>query len=337
MRYERKSEYGGYLPLELNSGTEMFERYSKCLRRFNSVKASFRYIIEQEKPLKIMIPYYYCPSTTEALKQSGADISFYHISSDLCPEKISDKKENLIFLVDYFGVKTKDISRIAKQYEKATVIIDYAHSFFSEPIFQKNIYNVYSARKFFGVPDGSYVVAEDISISTSESTSELVNSCAYAGYLLKAYECGVNAAYHEKKAADQIIAEQYTCMSKLTVGLLKNVDYENVKNRRIKNYRVLHQELGNINELLIPQECPAYQYPLLLSDHGEKIKLELVKKKIFVSTLWKGKELLEQGNKFEINMSDNAVFLPIDQRYDIEDMKFLASTVLEIRKNIEYE
>lgn len=50
----------------------------------------------------------------------------------------------------------------------------------------------------------------------------------------------------------------------------KNVDYENVKNRRIKNYRVLHQELGNINELLIPQECPAYQYPLLISDHGEK-------------------------------------------------------------------
>lgn len=68
-------------------------------------------------------------------------------------------------------------------------------------------------------------------------------------------------------------------MSKLTVGLLKNVDYENVKNRRIKNYRVLHQELGNINELLIPQECPAYQYPLLISDHGEKIKSELVKKR----------------------------------------------------------
>ena len=40
-----------------------------------------------------MIPYYYCPSTTEALKQSGVDISFYHISSDLCPEKIPDEKE----------------------------------------------------------------------------------------------------------------------------------------------------------------------------------------------------------------------------------------------------
>ena len=61
-----------------------------------------------------------------------------------------------------------------------------------------------------------------------------------------------------------------------------------------------------------------------------------MKKKIFVSTLWKGKELLKKGNEFEINMSDNAVFLPIDQRYDEEDMRFLANTVLEMRKNIAY-
>ena len=107
MRYERKSEYGGYLPLELNSGTEMFERYSKYLKRFNSVKASFQYIIEQEKTLKIMIPYYYCPSTTEALKQSGVDISFYHISSDLCPEKIPDEKENLDIAGRLFRGKDK--------------------------------------------------------------------------------------------------------------------------------------------------------------------------------------------------------------------------------------
>lgn len=68
----------------------------------------------------------------------------------------------------------------------------------------------------------------------------------------------------------------------------------------------------------------------------EKNKIRVGEKKIFVSTLWKGKELLKKGNEFEINMSDNAVFLPIDQRYDEEDMRFLANTVLEMRKNIAY-
>lgn len=48
------------------------------------------------------------------------------------------------------------------------------------------------------------------------------------------------------------------------------------------------------------------------------------------------KGITEKGNEFEINMSDNAVFLPIDQRYDEEDMRFLANTVLEMRKNIAY-
>ena len=52
MRYERKSEYGGYLPLELNSGTEMFERYSKYLKRFNSVKAFFSIYYRTRKTVK---------------------------------------------------------------------------------------------------------------------------------------------------------------------------------------------------------------------------------------------------------------------------------------------
>lgn len=332
-KYKRKMEYGGYLPLELNPGKEMFDEYDGHICRFNSVKASFAYIIGIEKPSKIIMPYYYCPSTTEALRAIGIDTIFYHISKDLCPEKIPDEENTLILLIDYFGVKTKEILNLALKYGKATVVIDYAHSFFAKPIFRKNIYNVYSARKFFGVPDGSYVVAENI-LSYVENPG---NSYEYAGYLLNAYESGVNVAYLEKKKADKLIADKYGCMSKLSIGLLQNVDYENVKNKRINNYKVLHQLLGDMNELSIPKECPAYQYPLLISVRGKTIKSELVKNKIFVSTLWNNKVLMDNWNDFEKNMSDNAVFLPVDQRYDVNDMKYLAERVLEMENNIIYE
>lgn len=328
--YRPQKEFGGYLPLELNSGKEMFEQYNEHLKRFNSVKASLAYVIGIEKPTKVLIPYYYCPSTIEALQRIDVEIVFYHISDDLQPEKLPDEKKTIILLVDYFGIKTEEVSKVAKEYRRATVIIDYAHSFFAEPIFQKNIYNIYSARKFFGVPDGSYVVAENI-LSCMEQPC---TSYGYAGYLLHAYETGVNSAYLEKKEADEVIASKYTCMSKLTIGLLQNVDYESVKRKRISNYKVLHQLLGDVNELSIPEECPAYQYPLLPDIGGKKMKMELVKCKIFVSTLWKGKDLLEKGNDFERNMSDNAIFLPIDQRYDAEDMKYLTQKVLEVRSKI---
>lgn len=329
-RYKPKMEYGGYLPLELNSGKEMFEKYNGHFCRFNSVKASFAYIIGIEKPSRMILPYYYCPSTTEALKAMGADISFYHISRDLQPEDIPDQKNTAIFLVDYFGVRTEEILKIAERYREATVIIDYAHSFFAEPLFRKNVYNVYSARKFFGVPDGSYVVAEN-NLAYSEFLS---NSYDYAEYLFKSYEAGVNAAYLDKKDADKAISGNYTNMSKLALGLLQNVDYENVRSKRINNYRTLHQLLGHMNELSVPQACPAYQYPLLISGDGREIKSELVKNKIFVSTLWNGQELADKGNDFERNMSANAVFLPIDQRYSASDMKYLAEKVEEIRGKI---
>lgn len=332
-KYKPKKEYGGYLPLELNPGKEMFEEYEKYLCRFNSVKASFAYIIKNEKPSRVIIPCYYCPSTTEALKVLDIDIMFYHISSDLEPEKVFDEKNTIIILVDYFGVKTKEIFKMVSKYKNATIIVDYAHSFFAKPIFQKNVYNVYSAKKFFGVPDGSYVVAENLSFH-----NEIMGSAyEYAGYLFKSYEEGVDSAYLEKKVADKVIAERYAGMSKLAIGLLKNVDYESVKIKRINNYRVLHRLLEDINELSIPQECPAYQYPLLISNQGKRIKMELVKKKIFVSTLWKGEDLTDRGNNFEHNMSNNAIFLPIDQRYNKDDMKFLAEKVLEIRENKFYE
>ncbi len=146
MRYERKSEYGGYLPLELNSGTEMFERYSKYLKdlirsRHLSIYYRTRKTVKNNDPILLL-------SVDDRGFKAEWRIFHFIIYPVIYVGKIPDEKENLILLVDYFGVKTEDISRIAKQYEKAAVIIDYAHSFFAEPIFQKNIYNVYSARKF---------------------------------------------------------------------------------------------------------------------------------------------------------------------------------------------
>ena len=42
-----KSEYGGFLPLELNPGKEYFAQYDPYLRRFNSVKAGIDYLIKR--------------------------------------------------------------------------------------------------------------------------------------------------------------------------------------------------------------------------------------------------------------------------------------------------
>lgn len=325
-----RSEYGGFLPLELNPGQEFFAKYEEYLLRFNSVKASLDFIIKKINAKKIYIPYYYCPSTTQAIKDTEIQVFFYHISDSLIPEVQIDEEETIILLVNYFGVRNQEVCDIANVYRKASIIIDNAHAFYAEPLFAANVYNIYSAKKFFGVPDGSYIVSQKQFLDKQTAT----HSYEYANYLLITYEEGTNAAYTVKKDADNIIAAKYGCMSSLAIGLLQNVDYERVRNQRIKNYKVVHQSLKQFNELVLPDECVAYQYPLLISGIGKGIKRKLVQEKIYVSTLWTGKELLINGNPFELNMSENAIFIPIDQRYTEDDMLYLVRTIRKIKENI---
>lgn len=56
---------------------------------------------------------------------------------------------------------------------------------------------------------------------------------------------------------------------------------------------------------------------------------------MFVSTLWSGEALIVNGNEFELNMSNNAIFLLIDQRYTVEDMKYIAARVNALREEPE--
>ena len=57
----------------------------------------------------------------------------------------------------------------------------------------------------------------------------------------------------------------------------------------------------------------------------------LVSGRIYVSTLWTSELLSPSGNAFEHSMSDNAVFLPIDQRYGDDDIAFMKSIVLNMK------
>lgn len=321
-----RNEYGGFLPLELNHGKELLAEYEKMMLRFNSVKASLTYLLERIECRKIYVPYYYCPSTVEAIKKVEIEVVFYHVDENLMPIDIQDERGFCVLLVDYFGVRTEQINMLARSFQYAEVIIDRAHAFYATPIFDRHIHNVYSARKFFGVPDGSYLISMNIVSSMQVPT----NAYEYAGYLTLAYEEGTNAAYLMKKDADQVVANNYGCMSKLAIGLMQNVDYDYVAKRRKENYRILHNAFQDINELGLPEECIAYQYPLLIQKKGKFVKQSLIEDKIFVSTLWAGEELVKEGNVFESNMSKHCIFLPIDQRYDDMDMMYIIGKVRKL-------
>jgi hypothetical protein len=322
----KQKEYGGFLPLELNTGKEWFSKWEDHLSRYNSVKAALDDLIRNALFSCVYVPYYYCPSTIEAIRRTGVRVKLYHINDDFLPANLPDEKDTAVLLVNYFGLMGKDIEQYAKKFRKATVILDNAHAFFSNPLSPSRYFTVYSAKKFFGVPDGAYLTGP----ISNDGRFPPTLAADYSGFLLTAYEKGTNAAYEEKKRVDGLLASTYGGMSELAQGLLKNVDYERVRTRRTENYSQLRGAFAYINELDLPEKSAAYLFPLYLKDRGEKMKKVLISSRIYVPTLWNGADLMEKGTNFETSLAKNTLFLPVDQRYDEEDMSVLIEKVKEI-------
>ena len=335
----RKKEYGGYLPLETKIDEDYFSKYgSDHVVRTNSAKAAIYFAVQKMKPTKLYVPYYMCNSVLHMLAGSGVCVEKYWLNDELLPalEKTDLKEENTqtigILLVNYFGVMDQKISQLVGQYKN--VIIDNSHAFFCPPILREDVYNVYSCRKFVGVPDGGYLVSK-----TQLSLELEPDRIGYHfSYLVISPEYSMNEAYTEKIESDKYFYDNYKGMSRISQGLLSSVDYEFIKQKREENFNMLHGQLKAYNQFLIEGNNTApYLYPFRPKKNYKgntidvaALKKSLVAQKIYTPTLWRELITSEYEETLEYQISKNTVFLPIDQRYDVQDMEYLAQTVLTL-------
>ena len=149
-------------------------------------------------------------------------ISFYHVNLDLEPEfDFSTVKDNEYFLyTNYFGLKDEFIVCLSQKCTK--LIIDNSQSFYSMPL--SNVPTFYTARKFFGVPDGAYLYA-DIPVKDYNMLPE-GKSFDRFNFLLKRVDLSAEEGYADFQLAESIINDlPIEKMSKLSDKLLSSIDY----------------------------------------------------------------------------------------------------------------
>ena len=319
-------EYGGYLPLEINCIKEYYSQDEYPVLKVNSGRAAVYFALKIILPRCVYVPYYICNTVCEVIEKLNIPMKRYHISEDFIPQLDVDSinTNDCILIVNYFGLLDSYIQKFADLHEN--LIIDNTQAFFSKPIIKKGIYNVYSYRKFVGVSDGGYLIAEDITKNTFQLHSDY--SSEFAGYLLVSYEKGTNVAYHDNIKNEIRLKDNICAMSHLTSAILSSTNYKKIYERRENNWKYLQKRLGSINLLsnLTQKNIPGYVYPLLVE---QDIRSELIKEKIYVSCLWK--ELLERkfyGTR-EYYFSKYLIPLPIDQRYECDDMEQICNIVLD--------
>jgi len=324
--YIEKDSYGGFLPLELYHGTEYFADYPEsCISRYNSGTTALYAAILSLGKKRVWVPYFYCPSVWEVFHSDLlSDHTFlpYHIGEDLMPKDISQEEDDAVIVVNYYGVLDQQIRDYIQG--RKNIIVDNAQAFFCPPVMEKTILNVYSCRKYIGVADGAYLIGMD------QIRPDLPPSFSgeHMGHVIKSIESGTNAVYSESLENEKRLARDREQMSVLTQAILKGTNYSWIEGVRKRNFEYVQERLVSCQQLQVKElSFHAYCYPLLCKKDYRKA---LIERKIYVPTLWKELIVPEFEGLPEYTLSKNCLCLPVDQRYDVEDMEHICKEIIEL-------
>lgn len=309
-------EIGGYFGLEQLPSNE----YYKDLIAVNNARNGLVYLIKSRQIKKIYLPHFLCDSVRKVCERENVEYELYHITNDLLPNFNKPLYSGeYLYVVNYYGlINNTKLLELKKRF--GNIIADNVHAFFQKPA--DGIDAVYSCRKFFGVPDGGYVHTDAPRLELTEDKSK-----DRMKHLLGRFENKCASEYYaDFKANDKSFGDvPLRAMSGITHNILGAIDYTSVKRKREENYATLAHLLGNENGIrLIAPEGP-YAYPFYCAN-GMELKKRLAERKIYVPTLWPN--VLEMQCCVEKNLAENILPLPCDQRYDEENMKFIAKSVL---------
>lgn len=303
-------EIGGYFGLEEFLGSEL---YSDAIP-LNTGRNALLYLLKARKIKKLYIPYYLCDCVSDVCVRNGYEYENYHISDDFLPifhKTLGDGE--YLYIVNYFGrIGTEKAQSLKEKY--GNIIFDNVQAFFQKPV--QGMDTIYSCRKFFGVPDGAYLYTDarlDEEIETDRSAERMK-------HVLGRFEGLASDYYADFQQSDEsLYGLPLRYMSPLTRNLLRAIDYESVSRRRKENYERLQKALGAENQLDAPSPEGPYCYPFYC-ENGTAVRHALAQKKIYVPTLWPNVLSDENAGDLEKNYTANILPLPVDQRYDAEDI-----------------
>ena len=316
-------EIGSFIEMQFPKGREWYNGGN--VLRLNSGRAGIYHAFRLTGCTTLWMPYYQCDSVRKFLEARNVRLKFYHISDQLEPDDdLIPTIGDAVLLVNYFGIMTSTkLSEISSKYNNP-VIVDNSQAFFCEPIV--GAYNVYSCRKFIGVPDGAYVVGADVKRLSNNYKRSF--SSKVMGFLLERIEYGCCPSVYSQKIKNdkRIEADGVKLMSKITHTILDGTDYEYIINKRKENYAITQSLFGSKNKLqLNVGDVVPMVYPLLVEDDSLVDRLQ--KAGHFQGHWWE--YLVDEMDKdnVEYYLSRYLVPITIDQRYGRKELEYIASKI----------
>lgn len=292
--------------------------------------------IKKNNPLfrTILLPDFLCSSIIDTVEAVNFSIEYYHIKENLYPDlnnlltNLHDNK--VLLLIDYFSlINLEPYIKEIKNVSKACIIFDKVQSLFS--IKEKSLadYCFTSFRKWFAVPDGAIIESQIFKYIKAPINNSFVNY-KISGSVLKdlrnnLFDCD-DIYLSLFKQGEEILNQNYLgLISDLTKNLLNNIDLDEIKAKRMKNYKYLYDNVINLGYKTLAWEgnsTPLF-LPIFIKDRN-LLREAFFKEKIYTPIHWTKSTKVDSVQI----LYNTELSLIIDQRYSISDM----NRIIEVLK-----
>ncbi|WP_335943655.1 hypothetical protein [Pseudomonas sp. G166] len=316
---------GGYFELELRKGQHPYPQAVA----FNSARSAFKALVLARNLRRVHLPVYICDVMQDVLCGSCVEVLQYALSErlELRDFPVLQADEALLF-VNYFGLKADYIGEVLTVRYGRQLIVDNSQALFSAP--QAGVATLYSPRKFVGVADGGWLANAPADLPQAEISS----SQARFGALLGRLEDPPQHHYAMFQSLEQALENDgVKAMSPSTARLLDSIDYHEVARRRMDNLAQLRRRLDHRNRFTDwpAQPVAALCYPLLVksAETATRVRAQLLEQHIYVPSYWREVLSSPTSPPIERDWAQCLLPLPIDQRYNVDDMNRLADAILQ--------
>jgi dTDP-4-amino-4,6-dideoxygalactose transaminase len=311
----------------------------------------------------VLLPAYLCASMLQPFREEGIPTGFYRIRADLSIDlnHLADLVESArpcgVLFVNYFGfpVRQAEAETLRQIRSRCLVIEDCSHGSLVEtenPIVGGiGDFVVTSFRKYLPVPDGGLVVNKtNMSLPALPPASGRFTRWRLLGKFLRyevLHESGNQTEFEDAYLALFSSAEEeldkevpLKAMSQISEDLLSVTDLAAVIRQRRRNYSVLLRAFTETPELRfvgtpmlaeLPDGVSPLIFPIKVADgRRDALRHQLMSRRVFCPIHWNLPSQIEEDNFPEsYQLSRHILGLPVDQRYDEDDMLCLIDRLLQ--------
>ena len=302
----------------------------------------------------LLMPAYCCDSMIQPFVIRGWKIEYYPINKDFSVDinfvvsTFEKSKPDAIVLMNFFGLTdTSEVISIAKtKCKNIQIIEDITHTLFDiEKTYSSHVdYYIGSIRKWMGITDGAIVISTKNDIpNITFSNSNFIFLRSKALNLKEEYlhtnSPSIKLMYRKiLSEAENSLENGKTpyLISPSSQITLDHLNCESLKNSRKWNASVLLELLKTIPEIKLPEninnilERIPFSIPIFVKDR-DIFQKRMANKGIYASVLWPLNPEAREKSAFAGELETTMLSIPIDQRYNAEDMKLIYKV---IRKTI---